>query len=363
MPDHVTVVRPPARVVSVRRPGVPGAAGPTGVTGPAGATGPTGSTGSAGPQGSAGPAGSIGPQGATGSQGLTGATGATGPTGSQGPQGIPGPTGPTGSAGTPGTDGADGATGATGPTGATGTQGPAGAQGPQGSTGSTGPAGAAGAPGLSFAAAWRGTWNSATTYAAGDLVRVPATGVLALALTGSTTVEPPAALAGSYGVLYPGTPAVPVDPDSDAYELGVLWRPRVTGLTVTALRVWIGDASNTATAVRLWRAGDGVKLAEEPITAPVYDDWNEVTLTTPISVANATTYVASYGCPTGHYSVTTGALSTTVSNTALDALAGRFGAPGSMPASASTSHYWIEPVVEVAIAEVEWAILAKGSPL
>lgn len=80
-----------------------------------------------------------------------GPIGPTGPTGPAGPQGDTGPQGPKGD------------TGDTGPQGPTGDTGPQGPQGPQGATGAPGTDG-------TFVNAFKGDWNGATLYAAGDLV-------------------------------------------------------------------------------------------------------------------------------------------------------------------------------------------------
>lgn len=91
------------------------------------------------------------------SKGASGSDGATGPQGPQGPQGDVGAAGPQGLRGV---QGLQGETGAQGPQGLVGPQGPEGPQGPQGLTGATGRAGMV----------WRGAYDPATSYAAGDAV-------------------------------------------------------------------------------------------------------------------------------------------------------------------------------------------------
>ena len=216
--------------------GLTGAMGPQGIqglTGLQGLQGPIGlpgSIGSAGPQGLKGDTGATGPQGPIGStgavgsgftfrnafdhtavyavndittyggstyvaitangpntqtpdvnptawavmaqQGATGAVGADGAIGPQGPIGIgtQGPAGPQGLPGATGAVGATGATGATGPQGSTGAAGATGAPGPQGIPGTNG-------TGLT----WRGTWNSATSYAVSDTVSFNGTSYIATA--------------------------------------------------------------------------------------------------------------------------------------------------------------------------------------
>ena len=98
-------------------------------------------------------------QGSQGAQGPQGATGAPGATGPQGPQGMVG------------------ATGATGATGTAGSSGPVGATGPQGSP-----------------VAFRGVWNTGSTYAIGDTVSESGNSYIAIA---AGTAEDPATDVGS----------------------------------------------------------------------------------------------------------------------------------------------------------------------
>jgi hypothetical protein len=128
------------------------------------------SYGPQGPQGEQGPIGSQGPQGETGPQGATGPQGLQGLQGEQGPIGLTGATGPQGPIGPQGPQGPTGLTGATGPQGPIGLTGATGPQGPTGLTGSTGPQGLTGPQGPEGPSLFKGTWNSATAYAQGDMV-------------------------------------------------------------------------------------------------------------------------------------------------------------------------------------------------
>ncbi|MEU0940504.1 DUF4082 domain-containing protein [Embleya sp. NPDC005971] len=334
MSDTEIIIETPITQVTVEAtglPGPPGAQGSTGPQGEQGEQGPTGATGPAGATGATGATGSIGPQGQQGPAGPVGATGAQGPAGSTGPQGDAGP---------------QGATGATGP------------QGTTGATGATGPAGA------SFASSWHGDWDDATTYVTGDLVRVRSTGVLAIAKRGNTNVAPPTTLtAGEFGVLYPATPASPTESDTDDYELGVRFRVLVA-CTLTGIRWYRGSSGNTADTVHLWRQSDSALLATAVTASPV-DGWNLAEFTTPFTPALGVDYWASYGCPAGRYSVTTGAFASPVDDGVVRATSGGFAAaPGSMPVSTTTAWYGISPVAEVEPSGMDdWDILAKGSPL
>lgn len=182
-----------------------GPKGDTGAIGPTGATGITGATGATGAQGPMGPTGPQGIAGATGPRGATGATGAQGPQGERGLDGLPGATFRGAYASTtnyalqdvvtwqnaawisisasnngntpdasplfwqvlvPAAVGLQGVTGATGATGQQGPQGERGFPGDTGPQGATGATGATGRPGFIY----RGDYQSATNYAAGDVV-------------------------------------------------------------------------------------------------------------------------------------------------------------------------------------------------
>ncbi len=92
--------------------------------------------------------------------------------GSQGAQGAQGPQGATGAPGATGPQGLQGLTGATGA---------AGPQGPQGTVGATGPQGSP--------VAFRGAWNTGSTYAIGDTVSESGNSYIAIA---AGTAEDPA---------------------------------------------------------------------------------------------------------------------------------------------------------------------------
>ena len=157
-------------IVSYGPQGPQGEQGPIGSQGPQGETGPQGPQGEQGPQGVQGETGSQGPVGPQGPQGDQGPIGPQGLQGLQGPQGEKGEKGDTGPQGLQGEQGPTGLTGATGPQGPIGLTGATGPQGPTGLTGSTGPQGLTGSQGPEGPSLFKGTWNSATAYAQGDMV-------------------------------------------------------------------------------------------------------------------------------------------------------------------------------------------------
>lgn len=118
--------------------------------------------------------------------GVLAAAGAQGPAGPQGSVGLQGPTGLTGP---------QGLTGEQGPAGPQGAQGAIGPQGAQGPIGPAGPQGVAGRAGLVF----RGAYNPATNYAAGDTISF--NGSSYLSLTDSNAGQTPGSSPTFWAVL------------------------------------------------------------------------------------------------------------------------------------------------------------------
>ncbi|MFL6127503.1 MAG: DUF4082 domain-containing protein [Mycobacteriales bacterium] len=148
------------------------------------------------------------------------------------------------------------------------------------------------------------------------------------------------------------TPNTPSDADTAAVEVGVKFRADVAG-QVTALRFYKG-AGNTGTHVgHLWSA-TGTALATATFIGETAGGWQQVNLTSPVSVAADTTYVASYYAPVGRYAADTDGLSSAVDNAPLHALAAgssggngvyRYGTGGGFPNSSfQASNYWVDVV-------------------
>ena len=94
-------------------------------------------------------------------------------------------------------------------------------------------------------------------------------------------------------------PIIDAGPDN-AVELGMKFRASVPGV-VTGLRFYKG-AANTGTHVgSLWSIA-GQRLATATFTDETASGWQQVTFSSPVSIAADTLYVASYFCPDGHYS-------------------------------------------------------------
>ncbi|MEU4424418.1 N,N-dimethylformamidase beta subunit family domain-containing protein [Actinoplanes sp. NPDC024001] len=94
-------------------------------------------------------------------------------------------------------------------------------------------------------------------------------------------------------------PAIPMDPDTSATEVGVKFRAAVAG-RVTALRFYKG-AGNTGTHVgKLWTAS-GTQLASVTFPNETASGWQQANLSTPVTLTAGATYVASYLAPNGRY--------------------------------------------------------------
>jgi len=97
---------------------------------------------------------------------------------------------------------------------------------------------------------------------------------------------------GSSLFLASDVPAVANVSDSNAIELGVKFTASTTG-NITALRFYKG-AKNTGThTVELWSA-TGTRLTSVTSGYETASGWQQINLTTPVSITAGTTYVASY---------------------------------------------------------------------
>jgi hypothetical protein len=99
-----------------------------------------------------------------------------------------------------------------------------------------------------------------------------------------------------------GTPGGLVDSgDGTSVNVGMKFTSDTYG-TVTALRFY-KVATNTGTHVgSLWTAG-GTLLASATFTGETASGWQQVSLSTPVTISPNTTYVVSYLAPSGHYAV------------------------------------------------------------
>ena len=108
----------------------------------------------------------------------------------------------------------------------------------------------------------------------------------------------------SYNLFGDATPAIAAQPDGNAVEVGVKFRPNQAG-SVTGIRFYKGSG-NTGTHVgNLW-SSSGARLATATFTGETASGWQSVTFPTPVNVSAGSTYTASYHAPNGRYSATMG---------------------------------------------------------
>lgn len=141
------------------------------------------------------------------------------------------------------------------------------------------------------------------------------------------------------------TPAILTDSDHDAVELGVRFKASVSG-QITAIRYYKGP-ENDGTHVATLFSSNGTKLATATFTGESDQGWQEVKLSTPVTVTAGSTYVAAYHAPEGEYSASLNYFGSSVSNGPLTAMGGvyKYGAAGSFPNQTyQASNYWVDVV-------------------
>jgi hypothetical protein len=97
------------------------------------------------------------------------------------------------------------------------------------------------------------------------------------------------------------TPSIPASSDSNAVELGLRFQADVAGW-ITGLRFYKGPGNTGSHVGSLW-TNSGSLLARATFSGESGTGWQEVSFGAPVPVTAATTYVASYHAPSGHYSL------------------------------------------------------------
>jgi hypothetical protein len=120
--------------------------------------------------------------------------------------------------------------------------------------------------------------------------------------------------------------------------------------TVNGIRFYKGS-QNTGTHIgHLW-SSSGTLLATVTFSNETASGWQQGTFSTPVSIQANTTYIASYYCPRGYYSVNTYGLSSAVDNAPLHALQDSsgsgngvyvYGQSGFPNQSWQASKYWVD---------------------
>jgi len=146
------------------------------------------------------------------------------------------------------------------------------------------------------------------------------------------------------------TPVTIDSADAHSAELGVKFSSEVPG-TITGIRFYKAATNTGAHIGSLWSAS-GTLLASATFTSESASGWQQVTFSSPVTIAANTTYVAGYLAPKGHYSDTSsGFASAGFNNPPLNALANSVSANGvyaysnssTFPTSTYRStNYWVD---------------------
>jgi Domain of unknown function (DUF4082)/Cadherin-like domain len=137
--------------------------------------------------------------------------------------------------------------------------------------------------------------------------------------------------------------------DHGAVELGVQFQTSAAG-TVTGIRFY-KNPWNTGTHVgNLWSA-TGTLLGSATFTNETAFGWQQVNLSSPVSITAGTTYVVSFHCAAGNYSADDGYFATPRNSGALKAPPNggnsvyAYGASSIFPSnSGGTTNYWVDVV-------------------
>jgi hypothetical protein len=146
------------------------------------------------------------------------------------------------------------------------------------------------------------------------------------------------------------TPAVESHTDAQAVTLGVKFTAKISG-TITGIRFYKGTQNTGAHTGALWTIG-GQLLATASFSNETASGWQQVTFSTPVTIAPNTTYVASYHTTSGRYSITRPYFTTEQTNGELTALADgaqggngvyTYGASLAFPTSTfQATNYWVD---------------------
>jgi len=168
------------------------------------------------------------------------------------------------------------------------------------------------------------------------------------------------------------TPAVPLENDGSAIELGFKFRSTQNGY-ITGIRFYKG-AGNSGTHIgHLW-SNTGTMLAEATFVNESASGWQQVLFASPVAVTANTTYIASYFSPSGAYSYTNPYFTTATVNGPLRGLAnGEDGpngvytytaAPAYPNSNYQTSNYWVDVVFNTSVgADVTPPAVSSVSPV
>jgi hypothetical protein len=191
------------------------------------------------------------------------------------------------------------------------------------------------------------------------------TATISTAVKDTSGASPAAAYAWSFATasqsqggtftIWPATavPAVVADNDTTATEVGVKFRSSAAGY-ITGLRFYKSSTNTGTHTGSLWTS-TGTLLASTTFTNETASGWQQANLSTPISIAANTIYVASYHTNSGHYSEDDQYFATSgVTNGPLEAVSNTVSPPnglyvytdsGAFPTLAyNSANYWVDVV-------------------
>lgn len=151
-------------------------------------------------------------------------------------------------------------------------------------------------------------------------------------------------------------PATENSTDVSSNELGVRFTPSVPG-KVRGIRFYKGAQNVGPHSVHLWDAS-GVSLASEPVSEVTLTGWQERSFSAgPVTIEAGKTYTASYFCPKGHYSFTTGGFNQPRTSGVLTvpASGGVFvgkSTPGFPTQVFAATNYWVDVIFEPPVASI-----------
>jgi hypothetical protein len=166
------------------------------------------------------------------------------------------------------------------------------------------------------------------------------------------------------------TPALISDPDTSPNELGFKFRSTINGF-ITGIRFYKGPLNTGSHVGSLW-SSNGTKLASVPFIGESASGWQQQSFTNPVPITANATYIASYFCPNGRYSIDESYFAGSISNFPLVALQSgisgsngvfRSGPTGFPTDSYLRSHYWVDVVFAVSIGtDTNKPVLTSISP-
>jgi hypothetical protein len=159
-----------------------------------------------------------------------------------------------------------------------------------------------------------------------------------------------AAAAASTDTIFGSATPTRVDSgDGSAVELGVKFNSSTAG-ELTGIRFYKAS-TNTGTHIgNLW-SSSGQLLATATFTNESASGWQQVSFANPVAITAGTTYIASYYAPHGHYSSTTGGLSSAITNAPLQAIGNgtsadgvyAYGSRSAFPTGTyQANNYWVD---------------------